>query len=77
MAPRSYVLIESRYFLHGCPRTCYGIALIEEGDSVETVLQTVCDVSPDRQLVFELVELCNRTLPAKRDLVELLEEFLG
>ena len=72
-----YILVESRYFLQGHTRTSFGVALIETGDTEDTVLQTVCDLSPDRRHVLEFVELCNRLQPTKDQLPDLLEEFLG
>ena len=77
MSSQSYILVESRYFFHGHPRVCYGIALTEEEDADVTILQTVCDLSPDRRRVMELAALCNRLQPSKEQLSELIEEFLG
>ncbi len=76
-SPQSYILVESRYFLHGHPRICYGIALIEEDEADVAILQTVCDISPDRERVADLVELCNRLHPSEEWFAELVEEFLG
>lgn len=74
---QSYVLVESTYFLQH-PQISYGIALIEEdGDSDGTIIQTICDISPDWQFVLHFAELCNRLKPPKNQLMELLEEFLG
>ena len=74
---QSYVLVESTYFLQH-PQISYGIALIEEdGDADGTIIQTICDISPDRQYVWHFAELCNRVQPPKNRLMEMLEEFLG
>lgn len=77
MSSQSYILVESRYFLHGHPRVCYGIALVEEEDGDVTILQTVCDVSSDRERVADFVELCNRIHPSEEWFAELVEQFLG
>ena len=78
MIPRqSYIVVESRYFLHEGPRISYGIALVETEGEEDIILQTVCDISPDRRRVSELVGLCNRIQPTREGLMELLEEFLG
>ena len=75
---QSYVLVESTYFLRERPRTCFGIALIEEDDDAgSTIIETICDISPDRQYVWHFAELCNRVQPPKKRLMEMLEEFLG
>ena len=76
MSAQSYVLVESIYYLHERSRICYGIALIEEDDSDDTILQTICDISTDRQHVMEFVGLCNRMQPSKESLMDLLEQFL-
>ena len=75
---QSYVLVESTYFLREHPRTCFGIALIEEDDDAGgIIIETICDISPNRQYVGYFAELCNRLKPPKNQLMELLEEFLG
>ena len=74
---QSYILVENKYFLHGQSRICYGIALVETDGAEDAIIQTVCDVAPDRQRVVELVELCNRTQPTREGIPELLEEFMG
>ena len=77
MSSQSYILVESRYFLREHPRVCYGIALVEEEDGDVTILQTVCDVSSDRERVADFVELCNRIHPSEEWFAELVEQFLG
>ncbi len=77
MSAQSYVLVESTYYLHGRSRIRYGIALIEEDDSDDTILQTICDISTDRQHILDFVDLCNRMQPSKESFMDLLEQFLG
>ena len=77
MSSHLYILVENRYFLHGHIHKSFGIALVEEEDADVTILQTVCDLSPDRRRVMELAALCNRLQPSKEQLSELIEEFLG
>lgn len=77
MHHQSYILVESTYFLQH-PQISYGIALVEEdGDSDGAIIQTICDISPNRQNAMLFAELCNRLKPPKNQLMELLEEFLG
>lgn len=77
MSAQSYVIVESTYYLREQIRICYGTALIEEDGADVTILQTVSDISPDRQHVSAFVALCNRLHPSKETFAELLEQFIG
>ena len=52
---RSYVLIETIYYIRTNPLVSYGVALVETDESedtpVDTVLQTVSNITTDRQVV--------------------------
>lgn len=82
MSPaRSYVLIETAYYIRTNPLVSYGIALVETDESedtpVDTVLQTVSNISADRQVVLDLVQRLNRVRPGQEELYELVEAAMG
>lgn len=62
--------MNTRYLLTECTyhdisqtkasRTGYGIALSEEQDGIVAILESYHDLSPQRAIIEELVNLCNR-----------------
>ena len=50
----NYIVIESRY--GDC--TTYGIALVARADGRQIVLQSIPDLSPDRERVAQFVRRC-------------------
>ena len=77
MNEQMYVLVESTYYLRGCPEIRYGIALVERNDPIDIIIQTICDVSTERWLVEKIVARCNKIQPNKDRFKELIEICIG
>ena len=72
-----YVVIDSILKDVSHPRRCYGIALVSDYEGTPVVLETVFDVSSDRQQIERLVALCNDLKIDPIHLSDVLDDYLA
>lgn len=70
-----YIVTENIYHNGSLTRTGYGIAAITEDDENTTVLDSVNDLTPNKNKVTELVTLCNRLGLSLVHLYDVAEDF--
>lgn len=58
-------------------RTGYGIALSEEQDGIYAILQSYHDLSPERAVIEDLVNLCNLESLDSDQLEDVVCDFLS
>lgn len=75
-----YLLTECTYHDISNPnasRTGYGIALSEEQDGIYAILQSYHDLSPERAVIEDLVNLCNLESLDSNQLEDVVCDFLS
>ncbi len=77
--PVTYGMIEEIYSLGSDSRTAYGIAAYAdaETDGTASVLQSIHDITADREKLLALVETCNRLKLPPMHLRDVVEDFLS
>ena len=78
MTDVTYGIIEEIYALDGKRRTSYGIAAYSNSDSdgTATVVTSLRDISSDKAVVLELIDLCNRLSLSTYHLTDVICDFL-
>ena len=74
---QEYVLVKSTYYVRNNPIICYGIALSEKEEDQDVIIQTINNISADKNLVLCLVEQCNLLLPSEDQMWDIIEDFIG
>lgn len=72
-----YILMENTLLCGDVTRTCYGIAAVQVYDGIVTVLDSVTDITVNRQPLEELVKLCNELSLEPVHLNDIVEDFLA
>lgn len=72
-----YILMENTLLCGDWTRTCYGIAAVQVYDGIVTVLDSVTDITVNRQPLEELVKLCNELSLEPIHLNDIVEDFLA
>ena len=72
-----YILMENTLLYGDGTRTCYGIAAAHVYDGIVTVLDSVTDITANRQPLEELVKLCNELSLEPIHLNDIVEDFLA
>lgn len=77
--PVTYGMIEEIYSLGSDSRTAYGIAAYAnaETDGTASVLQSIHDITTDREKLLALVETCNRLKLSTVHLRDIVEDFIS
>ena len=68
-----YILIESRYQIHGTLRTTYGIAYT----NCAVILEAIPDLSENKDRVQRLAALCTKWELSPIHLRDLIDDFLA
>ena len=68
-----FIILESRY--DGC--ITYGIALVSQTDGQSIILQSIPDLSPDRERVEQFVRRCTELQLSPLHLNDAVEDFLA
>ena len=78
MTPVTYGTVEEVYTVNGVSRTSYGIAAYSDADvdGTVTVVASVRDITPCREKVDGLVDLCNRLELSVIHLWDVVEDIL-
>ncbi len=69
----TYIIVCSEYN----DKISYGIALTEKVDDCTIVLRTISDISPLKNAVEQLIELCNELYLDPIHLDDIIEDFLA
>lgn len=72
-----YILMKNTLLCGDATRTCYGIAAVQVYDGIVTVLDSVTDVTVNRQSLEILVDLCNELSLEPVHLNDVIEDFLA
>ena len=74
-----YGIIEETYALGEKSRVSYGIAAYAnaEVDETVTIIESIRDVSLDKQKLLELVERCNRSGLSVDHIYDVIDDFLA
>lgn len=75
----TYGVTEEIYSLGASSRVSYGIAAYAyaEEDGTATIVASVHDVTSNKQALYELVSLCNRSELSTVHLMDVVEDFLA
>ncbi len=77
MEEQLYILIESNYAVNGIRYTTYGIALAEIMDGCAMILESIPDLSPDKERIRQLAQLCTELHLSPLHLDDVIEDFLA
>lgn len=72
MKPPRYVLLETNYGTY----TTYGVALVDCSDEYPIILETVSDLSTDKERVRNFALFCTKLELSIRQLDEAVQDFL-
>lgn len=72
-----YITIGSTLFDGDNVRTSYGISVIQVCDGIAIVLQSVIDVSSDRESIDLLVDTCNKLELDPIHLNDVVDDYLA
>lgn len=75
----TYEITEETYSLDTSTRTSYGITAYADGNENGTaaIIDTVHDITSDKQALTELVALCNRLKLSTIHLRDVIDDFLA
>ena len=75
----TYGVTKEIYSLGASSRVSYGIAAYAdaEEEGTATIVVSVHDVTTDKQALYELVSLCNRSELSTVHLMDVVEDFLA
>lgn len=75
----TYGVTEEIYSLGASSRVSYGIAAYADAkeDGTATIVASVHDITSDKQALYELVSLCNRSELSIVHLMDVVEDFLA
>ncbi len=78
MTDITYGITEEIYILGDDRRVSYGIAAYShsESDGTSTIVASIRDISSDRSLMLELVNVCNRLSLSTDHLTDVICDFL-
>lgn len=77
MQTQRYILIKSSYTLGEDEYTTYGIALADIGEDGANLIESVNDLSCDRDKVERLAELCTKLELSPEHLGDVIDDFLA
>lgn len=77
MEDQLYILIESSYTVDGVGYTTYGIALADISDGCAVIIEAIPDLSPDRERVSRLAQLCTELHLSPLHLDDVVDDFLA
>ena len=77
MQTQRYILITSSYTLGENEHTTYGIALADIVEDGANLIESVNDISDDRERVERLAELCTELELSPEHLGDVIDDFLA
>lgn len=77
MEPLQYILIENNYTVNGVKYTSYGIAIADVSDEYPIIIESIPDISHDKERICRLAELCNQMQLSPLHLANVVEDFLA
>ena len=77
METEQYIWIESSYSANGVLYTTYGIAYADFSDGVPVILETIPDLSTNKERVRQLVKLCTKLQLSPIHLHDVIDDFLA
>ena len=77
MKTHQYILIESSYIVNGIRYNTYGIAHADVSDGCAVILKAIPDLSPNKERVCRLAELCTKLCLSPMHLADIVDDFLA
>ena len=77
MEDQQYILIESTFTVNNRKHTTYGIALVVVYDESTVMIESIPDLSQDKERVLHLAELCTELHLSPIHLEDVVADFLA
>lgn len=77
MKEQQYILIKSSYSVNGIESATYGIALTDISDGYAAIIESMPNLSQDKEQVCRLAELCTELHLSPLHLADVVEDFLA
>ncbi len=77
MEEHLYILTETSCTVNGVMSTTYGIALAEIQDGQAVIIESVPDLSADRERVHKFADMCTKLNLSPEQLSDVVDDFLA